>query len=124
MPFATSMKLPSVVRVTLSAVATLVAIAACSDASAPRPPQPHLPAPGVYVLRTINGASLPNDNVFPSIVTVAETLLVAPDESYSVACAYYRRYTLTYYQVTPPQTFRTSGDTVFAPKLNQGANGL
>lgn len=121
------MTFSSVVRMTLSAAATLLALAACSDSTAPRPrprPRPHLPAPGVYVLRTINGFSLPNDGVYPSIVTVAETLVVAPDESYRVAGAYYARYETTYYQVTPPQAFRVSGDTVFALRPNQGAYGL
>ena len=112
-----------IARVTLSAGATLFALVACSDASAPRP-QPHLPAPGVYALRSLNGAALPNDGVYPSIVTVAETLVVAQDESYTVAGAYYARYSLTAYRVTAPKTFRTSGDTVFAPSLNQGANGV
>lgn len=115
-----SMKFASLVCVTLSAWATLFALA-CSDSTAPRP---HPPAPGVYVLRTLNGSSLPNEGVYPSIVTAAETLVVAPNESYTVAGAYYARYTTTYYQVTPSQAFRISGDTVFAPKLNQGANGF
>lgn len=119
------MKFISVVRMTLAAGATLLAFAACADSTAPRVqshPQP--PAPGVYVLRTLNGSSLPNDAVYPSIVTVAETLIVAPDESYSVAGAYYARYMLTTYRITSSQAFRFSGDTVFAPTLNQGANGF
>lgn len=117
------MTFPAIVRTTLCAVATSLALVGCSDSTAPRS-QPQPPGPGVYVLRTINGASLPNDGVYPATVTVAETLIVAKDESYTVAGAYYARYALTSYQVTSPHTFRFSGDTVFAPTLNQGANGL
>lgn len=98
----------------LSAGATLLALAACSDSTAPRP---HPPAPGVYVLRTLNGLTLPNDYAYPGTVTVAETLVVARDESYTVAGVYYERYATTYYQVTPPQAFRVSGDTVFAIRI-------
>lgn len=115
-----SVRFPSVVRTTLRAGAMLLALAACSESTAPRP---RPPAAGVYVLRTLNGSPLPDDNVYPAIVTVAETLVVAPDESYTVAGAYYARYMLTTYRVTAPQTFRTSGDSVFAPTLNQGGNG-
>ena len=112
------MTFPSIVRMTVSAGATLFAVAACSDSTAPRP---HPPAPGVYVLRTLNGWPLPNADAYPGTVTVADTLVVAPDESYTVAGAYYARYETTYYWVTLPQAFRISGDTVFASRLNQSA---
>ncbi|MGI8547087.1 MAG: hypothetical protein ACR2M1_07100 [Gemmatimonadaceae bacterium] len=109
------------IRHFLAALAASLIVGACSDSTGP-----HItpPAAGVYVLRTINGASLPNDDVYPSYVTVAETLFVAPDHSYFVAGAYYARYVPSLYQVSPRHTFQISGDSVIAPTLGQGANGL
>lgn len=108
------------IRHLLAALAASLIVGACSDSIGPHVTPP---AAGVYVLRTINGASLPNDAVYPSYVTVAETLFVATDHSYFVAGTYYARYAPSFHQVSPHHTFQISGDSLIAPALGQGANG-
>lgn len=106
---------PYLAALTLSLIAV-----GCSDSTAPRATPP---AAGVYVLRSINGDTLPNSNEWPSYVTAAETLFVASDESYFVTGAYSARYVPGYYEVSPRYKFQISGDTVIAPALGQGGNG-
>jgi len=111
--------LRSMLRCCVVALAASLVVS-CSDSTAPRATPP---AAGVYVLRTIEGDSLPNNSVWPNYVTIAETLFVSPDNSYVVAGAYAARYVLSFYQVSPKRTFQISGDSVIATALGQGGNG-